>query len=107
MFPGRADEGRKPSARRNRADLGGTALDSAPQPGPVEGPSLAGRTEDGAAWGSTAQQVRARRSGETRPEAPREGEIVGSELSERTVGDPADLTFGTDSRSTDPNQEQA
>ncbi|MBZ6376493.1 MAG: iron-sulfur cluster-binding protein, partial [Kocuria palustris] len=80
---------------------------SAPQPRPVEGPSLAGRTEDGAAWGSTAQAVRARRSGDARPPRPQEGDVVGSQLSERTVGDPADLTFGIDRRSTDRNQEQA
>ncbi|MCT1601957.1 LutB/LldF family L-lactate oxidation iron-sulfur protein [Kocuria sp. p3-SID1433] len=93
--------------QRRQEDLGDTNLETATQPIPVEGPSLAGRTEDGAAWGSTAQEVRARRSGRVRPETPREGEIAGSELSERTVGDPADLTFGIDSRSTDPNQEQA
>ena len=74
---------------------------------PVEGPSLAGRTEDGAAWGSTAQAVRARRSGDARPPRPQEGDVVGSQLSERTVGDPADLTFGIDRHSTDRNQEQA
>lgn len=93
--------------QRRRADLGDSAPASAPQSRPVEGPSLAGRTEDGAAWGSTAQAVRARRSGDARPPRPQEGDIVGSQLSERTVGDPADLTFGIDRRSTDRNQEQA
>ena len=51
--------------------------------------------------------MRARRSGDARPPRPQEGDVVGSQLSERTVGDPADLTFGIDRRSTDRNQEQA
>lgn len=71
--------------QRRSADLGERSLESA-EPRPPEGPSLAGRTEDGAAWGSTAPQVRARRAGLVQPESPVVDGMIGSALSEQTIG---------------------
>lgn len=71
--------------QRRSADLGERSLESA-EPRSPEGPSLAGRTEDGAAWGSTAPQVRARRAGLVQPESPVVDGMIGSALSEQTIG---------------------